>query len=352
MGTIQEVLFVTFAPRHFSARRRQEAAVSEMFRLVQYGAAADKVLEPITQRLLSGKYLKLFLNIAASRSAVIWVWGHDAGFVAALALLLRPETKLIWDISDVNRHLLGPGVKARVLRAMERMLARRADRVFLTSPWFFDQHFARFLPRNKVRIIENRRSASQAGQAVIPPHGLPLRIVFAGIFRSPAVLLCIKECAKRLGEQVVFEIYGYPDRNLDEGVLAALCEAGPNVRLHGRFDGASVHDIYRSAHLIWGFVDDTENANESWLLSNRIYDGIVTGRPVLTTAGTASGAYVARHRLGLALPLAPDAIVPALLALMQSGGDGYGALRAQMPAPATGYLDRDYGRAIEELLNE
>jgi hypothetical protein len=150
---------------------------------------------------------------------------------------------------------------------------------------------------------------------------------------------------------VAFDLYGYAGRGIPPELMATLA-ANPQVRLMGEYDGNQFHDIYRDAHLVWGFVDPAENDNEKWLLTNRIYDAITRQRPILTNAGTASGDYVTAHRLGLAMPMTPDAVVEALEPLLAPSGESYRALLAQLPDPSTGYMRGDYARAIEELLGE
>lgn len=345
------VLFVTMAPHHLSAHRRLEDAVSDKFSVETYATDADKVKESIPSRLLSGRYVGVFLAILTTRAKVVWVWGHDVSFVGSLATALRPGLRLIWDISDVNPRLLGGGLGSAVLRFMERVLVRRANLLFLTSPTFYDRYYAPLIARTRVRIVENLHSHAQRAEVPAPPSKGPLRIVMAGIFRSPEVLRLIDECARLLGPQVVFDLYGYPGRGFPAELMEVLA-ANPQVRLMGAYDGSQFNEIYREAHLVWGFVDPTENDNEKWLLTNRIYDAMTQRRPILTNSGTASGDYVTAHRLGLAMPLSVDIVVAAIRPLLDPAGEPYHKLLAQMPDPSTGYMNGQYARAIEELLGE
>jgi hypothetical protein len=347
----RDVLFVTLAPQHLSARRRLEDAASDKFTVETYATDADKVRESIASRVLSGRYVGVFLAVLTTRAKVAWVWGHDAGFVGSLAAAFRPGLRLIWDISDVNPRLLGKGLGARALRFLESLLVRRADRLFLTSPTFYDRYYAPLIARERVKVVENKHSGGQRNEVTASPASGPLRIVMAGIFRSPEVLRLIDECARRIGSRVVFELYGYAGRSIPPELMETLA-GNPQVRLMGEYDGNQLQAIYRDAHLVWGFVDPTENDNEKWLLTNRIYDAITQRRPILTNAGTASGEYAAGHRVGLAMPMAADAVVGALWPLLDPSGESYKALVAQMPDPSTGYMRGDYARAIEELLDE
>jgi succinoglycan biosynthesis protein ExoL len=272
--------------------------------------------------------------------------------VASVAAWLRPDVRLIWDISDVNRHLLYRGIKGRVLRMVERLLVKRAQRLLLTSAQFYEQHYAGFVDRSRVRIVENRRSPRQMTTATAPAGTGPLRIVFAGIFRSPEVLNSIGAVARQLNGAAEFHLHGYPSRSVPETLPGQLASEHSNVHLHGPYDAANIGVLYGPAHFVWGFVDPSENDNEKWLLSNRLYDAIVTRRPVITNAETASGDYTIAHCLGLAVPMETRAIIDALTPYLDPGDSAYRALVAGMPAPASGYMSGEYARAIEEVLDE
>jgi hypothetical protein len=320
--------------------------------LEPFAVAGDKVSDPILRRVFSGRYVRLFLAILRTRSRVVWVWGHDAAFVASIAAVVRPDIRLIWDISDVNRHLLDQGAKGATLRLVERILVRRANRLLLTSPGFYDRHYSRFVDRRKTRVVENRRSPRQRTEPVVAPRTGPLQIVFAGIFRSPKVLEAIGQVAARLTGQVEFHLHGYANRTLRDDLPARLAGEHANVHFHGPYDATDIGAVYRTAHLVWAFTDPAENHNERWLLSNRLYDAIVTRRPVITNDDTASGDYAVAHRLGLAVPMEADAIVRTLEPYLDPGAEAYHALVSAMPDPATGYMSGEYARVIEELIDE
>lgn len=347
------VMFVTFAPRHFSAsRRKDDVSSSDRFHLEQFEVDGDKVTESIQRRVLSGRYARLFAAIVGTDCKVVWVWGHDVAFVASIAALFRPTLKLVWDISDVNQHLLGRGLKGRVLRLVERLFIGRADRLLLTSHRFFQEYYAALIPGSRVRVVENRRSTRQRCDVVPPPAQGPLKVVFAGIFRSPEVLHSIGETAAKLRGHIEFYLHGYPNRGVPEDLLVRIAKEHDNVHLCGPYDAASIGALYAPAHFVWGFVDPTENDNEKWLLSNRLYDAIVTRRPVITNADTASGDYVTANRLGIAVPMEADAITSALTPYLDPRAAPYQALLAAMPDPQTGYMSGEYARVLEELLDE
>ncbi len=346
------IMFVTFAPKHFSASRRKDDASSDRFRLDQFEVDGDKVAESIRTRVVSGRYVKLFTSIVRTRCKVVWVWGHDAAFVASIAAVLRPDLKLVWDISDVNQHLLGHGVKNRMLRVAERLLVKRANRLLLTSHRFYQEYYSAFVAQSRVRVVENRRSLRQRCDVVPPPAQGPLKIVFAGIFRSPEVLHSIGETAASLRGRVEFYLHGYANRSIPEDLPVRLAAEHDNVHLCGPYDAADIGTLYSPAHFVWGFVDPSENDNEKWLLSNRLYDAIVTGRPVITNANTASGDYVMASRLGIAVPMEGEAIAAALTPYLDPSASPYRDLLGAMPDPATGYMSGEYARVLEELLDD
>ncbi len=347
---VRDVLFVTMAPNHASAHRRRAAARSDAFRLISVDFGVDKVSQSLLRRLLSGRYLQLASTLMTTKAAIVWAWGIDVALVSAICLLLRPNVRLVWDISDINPGLLQDSLLSKIFRLMEQLLVRRASRLFITSPAYYERYYRHRVNAAIVRVIENRKVEMFAVGA--PSNRRPLVVVYAGIFRSPRVLECMTECARRLGSDVAFRVYGYPNRTAEPSLSATRSPGLELVELRGAYRSEEISKVYEEAHLVWGFTDPLDNDNEKWLLSNRIYDAIVSGRPIITNAGTMSGDYVQRHRLGLAVDMRADAIVAALGPLLDPAGRAYRELVAAMPPAATGYMDRDYGRELEALLNE
>lgn len=346
----EKVLLISFAPNHSSAINRVHDCSDASFELEVYQTDTDKVNESIFSRIFSLKYPLLILNLLRSDARVFWAWGLDACLVATLACLIKPRTLLLWDISDINVHLVKPGWKAKVLRFFERILLRRADGLLLTSPSFYSEYYAQWIEPQQVKIIENLLRGTPS--PIVPPaiRTMPVVVVYSGIIRSLKIVKLMSAVARIMGDEVVFHIHGYPDRMIGEDALRTLIAGEPNIHYHGKFASSALQTIYADAHLIWGFVDPDASTNERWLLTNRIYNGVAFGRPVLTNADTTSGKIVSERHAGLACSIEPQAIADAIRHLMADDAAAYGQLQEKMPAPSSAYLDGHYARALSAVL--
>ncbi len=348
--SLPKVLLISFAPDHSSGVNRVHDCAGGAFALEVYQSATDKVNESLASRVLSMKLPRLFLHLLRSDAQVFWAWGLDACFIASFATVLRPGIKLIWDITDINPRLLSDSWRARLLRAIEGLLLRRADLLLLTSPAFFSEYFEGRIAPQKVAVIENLLPGTPPVDFPPPPVGGPCVIVYSGIFRAPVVLKVLREVAESMPGEVEFHLHGYPDRSIEAGEFEALVSGCPGIHFHGRFKPAELPQIYAKAHLAWGFLDPDANDNERWLLTNRIYNGVSFSRPVITNSDTYCGTVVAERKIGATCHLSADEIRALLRALMADGRARYEALRRDMPPPATAFLSGHYREVIEQLL--
>lgn len=349
--TRPKVMLVSFAPDHSSSINRIHDCTGGNFDLEVYDTETNKVEESIAARVFSLKIPSLMTKLLRSDATVFWAWGLDACFIVTLAALIRRRVKLIWDITDINPRVLAQDRRARLLRAIEWTLLKRADLLLLTSDAFYTNYYLGHIDRVKVEIIENLLPGPPPDRLPPPPTGAPWRIVFTGIFRSPAVLRVLRRVADMMEGEVAVHLHGYPDRTFPADEFEEATTGSPSLRFHGRFKPNQLAEIYATAHLGWAFVDPEANDNEQWLLSNRIYNSVAFSRPALANDGTHVGAVVRARRIGATCRLEPSEIVDTIRELMADDGAKYAALVRNMPAPETAYLTGQYRTVIERLID-
>lgn len=349
---MKKVLFVSFAPNHSSCARRLQDVQGAAFSIESYSTRVDKNTDTIFKRLIKLTYLPLFVSLLFSKADIVWLWGVDVCFIGSLAKLVRPKLVIVWDISDINPHLLGNSLKAKVLRGIERFLLSRANWLLLTSPEFQDQYYESRVPENKVCVIENYLSASLREANSRPPPGLtPFKVVYTGIFRSEKLLRILHEVAAELAPQVEFHLFGYCSATVDEKLLEDLA-TGPNVTVHGKYAMMDLADIHAGCHLIFGLLDEDADLNERWLLPNRIYQAGAFKRPILANRNTFTGKTVLVRHLGAVCDLSATEIAATIREMTASNGKRYHQLLEAIPTDGEYFLDGHYRRFIERALAE
>ena len=150
--------------------------------------------------------------------------------------LLAPSVPLIFECLDIHRLMGAPGLAGRMLRAVERHLLARCQRLVVSSPHFVRAHFARvhrLLP--DVTLIENKALAFEfdapqaAGPAAPVRRPLAHRLVWRHSLR-PQPAPARRPRARLSGDGG----NRYPRTRGDVGAAAFRCrsrgDAGPVVR--------------------------------------------------------------------------------------------------------------------------
>lgn len=346
---MKKVLFVSFATTHASYLRRVQDAQSASFQLETYSTGVDKNSQTIFARLLNFSYLRLLVSLVTSDADVFWLWGVDVCFIGSLAKLFRPSKTIVWDISDINPHLVEKSLKGRLLQALEHALLKNASWLFLTSPEFFDRHYSRWIGESKVVLVENYLSNRLQQEASTPPEISPFKVVYTGIFRSEKLLRLLSELAIQIPSEAEFHIYGYCASGVDEGLLGSLAQQ-TNVKVHGKYTMMDLPRIHADSHLIFGLLDEEANDNERWLLPNRIYYAGAFRRPILANRGTFTGDIVLKRRLGAVCDLTVSDIVGSIRSMTANGGEMYAELQSSIPSDGVYFLNGHYRRAIEKVI--
>jgi hypothetical protein len=248
---------------------------------------------------------------------------------------------LVYECLDIHRLMLGDGAKSRAMRAVERVLMRRARLLIVSSPAFLHSYFrpvqgvGRALPidtllvDNMVLVLGGRSGAKRPARAPGPPW----RIGWMGAIRCAKSLDILTALAARRPDLVEVRIHGRPAYTEFDDFDAQVA-AAPNVAFLGPYTAADLPKIYGDVHFSWAFDYMEEGLNSAWLLPNRIYESGRYGATPIALAGVQTGRYLAEHGFGVRLsdPAELEAFLDGLTPA------AYGALRAQLDAvPVTAF---------------
>lgn len=259
-----------------------------------------------------------YLAITAGKHDVVFATSTPltVGIPGWLAAAIR-RTPFVFEVRDLwpeaaiqmgalSRH----GVLARVAKALERFLYRRAAHVIALSPGMVEGVVAEGVVPERVHMIPNSCDLDlfhpgEKDEDFLASLGVPndaFVVGYAGaIGPSNAVEAQVPEAARILHERgrddIVFVIAG------DGKCLPALREATaglPNVKLVGSLPKKDVPTLTRSADVLMTlFADVPILATNS---PNKFFDGLASGRPMIVNSPGWTKDLVEEHDCGLYVP--------------------------------------------------
>lgn len=206
----------------------------------------------------------------------------------ALAVSLRrrfPNARIVYELLDVHRLLLGEGMVSRTLRAVEAVLMRRTALVIVSSPGFVRHYLTPFArPAGQVALVENKPFPT--GSAVPAVAGAGIRIGWFGILRCAWSLAMLDLLTRAEPGRWKVTLRGKPALDVVPDFHATVA-ANPDLDYLGPYRWPDdLATIYAGVDLAW-LIDRYEaGGNSDWLLPNRLYEGCAQGVVPLALEGT------------------------------------------------------------------
>jgi succinoglycan biosynthesis protein ExoL len=300
------------------SRRHQAERSSVPFDNVPLGTTVDrnylKRLVPLARGLIAALRHARRLR----KTDIIQARNMDMFALAMVAKLLSgSKARLVYEVLDVQRILVGRGWVPALARAVERRLLKAADLLVVSSPDFITEYFDPVQQyRGPWHLLENKIPGSHilaAPQAYVRPTTLaieapPWVIGWFGVLRCRRSLDILAAIADELGPKVRVYIRGRLSReDITDAEFARIIEERPNMVFEGPYSSPEdLARIYGKVHFSWSVDYIDAGANSDWLLPNRLYEGGYFGAIALGRDGTATARMVADHGLGkkFAEPLA------------------------------------------------
>lgn len=270
------------------------------------GAIAN---EEYLRRLGTYARATALIRSAARDSDAVYTFGTDLlGLVRAATVGLR-GLQLAAEVGDIPGGLLGPSVRARLVRMTERRILAGDVLLVATSPPYVEQFYrgVQGLPNLRTLIIENKVDPD----VTLPPAsnvareaGAPLRIGWFGLLRCEQSWRVLRRLADEAGDRVRIELRGIAFDRL--AGLAAEAAARPNVTWHGRYSvPTDLPEMFSGVDLCWMVHHDLERPYENWgwARSNRLYQAGWYRTPLIAQEGKDDSNVVRQHDLGLVLDI-------------------------------------------------
>lgn len=250
--------------------------------------------------------------------------------------------RLVYECLDVHRLMCGRGIAGRLMRALEGGLLRHCQALVVSSPEFVRAHFEpSYTTLPPVVLMENKVLSFELGDpgaGTERPAPPPWRIGWYGNIRCARSLALLADLVRRQEGRVVVEIRGRVARTAVPE-FDAVVAATPGLHFGGAYDRArDLSTLYGAVHFAWAIDFFESGANSDWLLPNRLYEAGLFGAVPIAMAHVATGAWLARNRVGVRLDGDPAAALDALFLTLD--GPRYAAFAVDLARlPKNAFLD-------------
>lgn len=273
----------------------------------------------------------------------------------ALAVSLRrtyPAARIVYELLDIHRLLLGRGLASRMLRAIEAGLMRQVALVIVSSPGFVRNYLTPFdRPARRVVLVENKPFRTSGQAHPVRAEG-PIRIGWFGVLRCAWSLAMLDQLTRADPGRWQVILRGKPALDVVPDFHATV-QANPDIAYLGPYRWPDdLAEIYAGIDLAW-LIDRYEACgNSDWLLPNRLYEGCAQGAVPLALDGTEVAARLRSLGIGVIAHGPDQADLRAALVGVDSAG--IASLRGGLAAVprSTWEAGPDDSRALVALLED
>ena len=277
-------------------------------------------------RIEHGKYLGRLrpllaalprVRAACGAADVVYAFSLDLLALAWLATRARRrKPKLIYEVADIHPTLVGRGVGAAVMRAIERRLLRDASLLVVTSEAFITGFYNGVQGVCDIRyeLVENKPELGPFEAPAARPRRQagPIVIGYFGVIRCERSWHVLRRLAEQGNGRINVYLRGVPLNipNFEQEAAESrwIQYGGPYVAPD------ELAEMYNRVDLLWVAHRVDDNNSLLWNRTNRFYEGCAFQRPMIGQTGTQDGAVIQGRGLGPLVDLAnEDATVEQVL---------------------------------------
>jgi len=292
--------------------------------------------------------------VLASRRRWDVVHCHDLDVLAVgAALKCISGCRLVYDAHEIYTQLLKRG-RARLVRPVfvlvEKAAKRHVDKLIVADDTYID-YFTK-AGYGSAAVVSNYKVLSQAGYE--PPRTSRFTLCYIGVLSRTRGISQLIACVK--------ELSGVDCVIAGDGAMAPLvkdaADSLENITYLGRIPSSEVIAKTAECSCVVCVIDPSD-VNNRIASANKQFEAMVTGRPVITTAGTRSGAITMETGAGLVIGYSKHDLCGAVKRLRDDPGLAEKLGRNAMQAAEERYnwqsqaeKLRSLYRGIEAGLNE
>lgn len=219
--------------------------------------------------------LKLYRAIRSRPENLVYCTSVESVMAAIFA-----GKKVIHELGDMHQF----GAFRIAYRALDSFIVPKLEAMFITSPWFISEYYAKSFPsqEQKFHLLENRMSATMKNTITNYRRRLKsglesdrkIRLGAIGSLRYPRMVRAIRDLILNR-QDIEFHIHG--DFDGDTNIFTDT----PRSFYHGVFKNPKdLEEIYSNIDIVVILYDDLDQ-NVRWALPNKLYEAIAFAKPIL-----------------------------------------------------------------------
>lgn len=252
-------------------------------------------------------YPRMFFKIRKmlkNRDA-IFSWSVDTAFISFLVAKSLRHKKFIYGYSDVHPMATKKtGLFPKLVRLIEKTIAKNSDMVVFTSPLFRTEYFGKMLGLNieKFALIENKIHREYADGILKnyepKPVGSDFVFGYFGVLTYMDAFSFIKQACTSGIKTLIRGLIGR------EGKEAEYVKDIPNLLYGGKYKNPDdIPSMFSQIDMSWMIHSFAPQTNFQWQMTNRFYEALMMKVPIIVQEGTAHENFVLQHDIGLSVDI-------------------------------------------------
>lgn len=259
--------------------------------------------EPIRRIIPLIKYMiKAIKVLRCDKPDIIHAGNLDMLFISALyKMVFDKKIHIVYEVGDLPKYAFVKktrslkSILAKLMQYIEKKLTSKISKIILTSPYFWEEYFSKFIDEDKYMFIPNAPSRKIFNRYQKRKHN-NFTIGFIGSVRYVEQLKMLIDSVDELGND--FKVFiagggpGYED-------IVEYSQGKNFVEIYGPYNyEKEIVNLYERVDCVYS-VYDTKLKNVKIALPNRLYEAICCEIPIIAAKGTILGKFIEKEEIGL-----------------------------------------------------
>lgn len=247
------------------------------------------------------KVIKVLKN---KKPTIIHAANMDMLMIAVMyKQIYNKKTKIVYEVADLPKYSFiqkTDSLKsfiARILQVIEKKMTTKISKIVLSSPYFWDNYFSRFIDKDKYLFIPNAPSKKLFNKYVKKNKDI-FTIGYIGSIRYVDQLKMLIDAVDELRNNIEVFIAGSGPGYKE---IFEYSKGKDFVKIYGPYNyEKEIVNLYEKVDCTYS-VYNVELENVKIALPNRLYESIVCEIPIIGAKGTKLGKFIEEKEIGVSI---------------------------------------------------